>query len=154
MSQPNGNTSKGFFFLKKKKKFMKVWYFSLYPVCSGFPLEGAVPRRYEKGCSCSICSPARSRKYYKSSKKVCSASRTDSEVNPSCVITFNKDLVRLNHRIYRNELIERASECFGERSGKYLSTGSLLQADHGSSGQIHHSMYRTETRSSTSETEI
>lgn len=93
----------------KKKKFMQVWYFSLYPVCSGFPLEEAVPRYNEKGCSCSICSPARSRKHYKSLKKVCSASRADSEVNPSCVIACSKDPVRLNHRIYRNQ---RASERF------------------------------------------
>lgn len=119
-----------------KVRYFHFWYISLYPVCSGFPLEGAVPRHYEKGCSCSICSPARSRKYYKSSKKVCSASRADSEVNPSCVIAFNKDLVRLNHHIYRNELIERASECFGERSGKYLGAGTLLQAEHVSSDQI------------------
>lgn len=95
--------AKALFFFFFFKKFMKVWYFSLYPVCSGFPLEGAVPRYYEKGCSCSICSLARSRKYYKSRKKVCSASRADSEVNPSCVIAFSKDLVRLNHRIYRNQ---------------------------------------------------
>lgn len=107
--QPQGKDFFFFFF----KKFMKVWYFSLYPVCSGFPLAGAVPRHYEKGCSCSICSPARSRKYYKSSKKVCPASRADSTVNPSFVIAYNKDPVRLNHCIYRKKLIERASERFG-----------------------------------------
>jgi len=98
--------AKAFFFLCKEVH--ESWYFSLYPVCSGFPLEGAVPRYYEKGCSCSICSPARSRKYYKSHKRVCSASWADSEVNPSCVIAFNKNPVRLNHRIYETKEFQNA----------------------------------------------
>lgn len=98
--------------------------------CSGFSLGGAVPRHSEKGYSCSTHSPARSRKLHKSHKKVCFASRADSEVNPSCVIALNKDPARLNYRIYRNQ---RASEGFGQRSGKYLSTKHLSR----SQNQIH-----------------
>lgn len=40
-------------------------------------------------------------------------------VNPSCVIAFNTDPVRLNHHLYRNQ---GALEEFGLRSRKYLST--------------------------------
>lgn len=118
-SPPNLTKSKG------------IWVFLVYGSlvffivsCSGFS-PGAVPRHSEKGYSCSICSPARSRKLHKSHKKVCLASRADSEVNPSCVIAFNKDPARLNHRVYRNQ---RASEEFGQRSGKYLSTKFLSRS--------------------------
>lgn len=91
--------------------------------CSGLSLEGAVPRHSEKGYSCSIRGPARSRKLHKSHKKVCFASRAHSEVNPSCVIAFNQDPARLNHRVYRNQ---RASERFGQRSGKCLISPKCL----------------------------
>lgn len=107
--------------------FFKVYGSLIFLIvsCSEFSLEGAVPRHSEKGYSCSIHSPARSRKLHKSHKKVCFASRADSEVNPSCVIAFNQDPARLNHRIYRNQ---RAPEGFGRQSGKYLSTKCLSRS--------------------------